>query len=48
MIENTVLSEASRMAIEICKELGVPYSFGNGYATLDGNQISDLDYEELF
>ena len=48
MIENTVLSEVSKLAIDICNELGIPCYIGKGYATLDGNQISDLDYEELF
>lgn len=38
------LSDVSKLAIELCQELGVPYSFGKGYATLDGipmNQLKD-------
>lgn len=40
------LSDVSKLAIELCQELGVPYSFGKGYATLDGipmNQLKDKD-----
>lgn len=40
------LSEISKEAIEICQELGVPYSFGKGYATLDGVPINKLDKKD--
>lgn len=33
MFDNTSLS---KLALDICKDLNVPYSFGEGYATLDG------------
>ena len=42
------LSPVSKLAIELCQELGVPYSFGKGYATLDGIPLNQLDEESLF
>lgn len=48
MIDETNLSPVSKLALDICKELDIPCYIWKGYATLDGNPIDDLDYEELF
>lgn len=49
MVDEKNLSPVSKMAVDICKELGVPYSFGKGYATLDGVPMNILySQENLF
>lgn len=37
------MKDISKLAIELCQELGVPYSFGKGYATLDGVPMNQLN-----
>lgn len=36
------LSETSRLAIELCERLGIPYCYGTGYATLRDVPINEI------
>lgn len=42
------LSPLSKLALELCENLGVSYSLGKGYATLDGVALDTLACEPLF
>lgn len=42
------LSPLSKLALELCENLGIPYSLGKGYATLDGVALDTLAREPLF
>lgn len=42
------LSPLSKLALELCENLGVSYSLGKGYATLDGVALDTLICEPLF
>lgn len=48
MIDETNLSPVSKLAVDICKDLNIPYSFGKGYATLDGIPMDTLYHQDIF
>lgn len=44
-IEN--LSDISKLALSLCEDLNILYTFGKGFATLDGVPMDELDKKEL-
>lgn len=42
------LSEASKLAVDLCERLGIPYCYGTGYATLRGVPIDEIPNAEPY
>lgn len=42
------LSDASKLAIELCEKLGIPYRLGTGEATLCGVPMDEIPANEPF
>lgn len=42
------LSDISKLTVEICEQLGIPYRYGEGYATIGGKPLNEIPYEAPF
>lgn len=38
----------TELAIRLCEEMGIPFSFGTGRITIAGNDVTDVDFSEIF